>query len=194
MTCRPRRDVRHWRLKSVSGRESWTSSSTTPEPPGAPPLGGHPVEGWDKVMNTNVRGTFLLTQELLPLLTEGASPEDPSRVINIGSVDGLVSPVTESYGYSASKAAVHILTRHLARHLADRSINVNAIAPGLFESRMTAFMFNDPDVRATVMDRIPMRRAGTPDDVGGTAVWLASRAGSYLTGVVIPVSGGFATL
>lgn len=158
------------------------------------PLGDHPLEAWDKVMNTNARGTFLLTQELVPLLTERASPEDPSRVINIGSIDGLVSPEFESYGYSASKAAVHMLTRHLARYLADRNVTVNAIAPGLFESKMTAAVFRDPGVTAFVMDRIPMHRAGTPDDAGGTAVWLASRAGSYLTGAVIPVSGGLATL
>lgn len=158
------------------------------------PLGDHAVESWDKVMNTNARGAFLLTQELVPLLADRASPEDPSRVINIGSVDGLVSPEFESYSYSASKAAVHMLTRHLARHLVDRDITVNAIAPGLFESKMTAFMFRDPGVTTMVMDRIPMHRAGTPDDAGGTAVWLASRAGSYLTGAVIPVSGGLATL
>ncbi len=158
------------------------------------PLEEHPVAGWDKVMDTNVRGTFLLTRELLPLLAERAAPDDPARVINIGSVDGLVSPVMESYAYSASKAAVHMLTRHLARYLADRHITVNAIAPGLFPSKMTAFMTENPDVMAMVLDRIPLRRAGTPDDVGGTAVWLASHAGAYLTGAVIPVSGGLATL
>jgi len=158
------------------------------------PLGDHPVESWDKVMNTNARGAFLLTQELIPMLTEGASPQNPSRVINIGSVDGLMSPEFESYSYSASKAALHMLTRHLARYLADRNVTVNAIAPGLFESKMTAFMFHDPGVTSAVMDRIPMHRAGTPDDAGGTAVWLTSRAGSYLTGAVIPVSGGLATL
>jgi len=158
------------------------------------PLGHHPVEGWDKVMDTNVRGTFFLTQELLPLLTARASASDPSRIINIGSVDGLVSAETPSYGYSASKAAVHMLTRHLARHLADSDVTVNAIAPGLFPSKMTAFMFDDPDLTDALMDRIPLHRAGTPDDIGGTAVWLASRAGAYLTGAVVPVSGGLATL
>lgn len=158
------------------------------------PLEDHPVDGWNKVMDTNVRGTFLLTQQLLPMLSGSAKKEDPSRVINIGSVDGLVSPITESYGYSSSKAAVHMLTRHLARHLADRDITVNAIAPGLFESRMTAFMFDDPEMEAALVERIPLHRAGNPDDIGGTAVFLASRAGSYLTGTVIPVSGGLATL
>jgi NAD(P)-dependent dehydrogenase (short-subunit alcohol dehydrogenase family) len=157
------------------------------------PLGEHPVEGWDKVLDTNVRGVFLLTQHLLPMLEAAATAEDPSRIINIGSVDGLVSPLTESYGYSASKAAVHMLTRHLARHLVDRNITVNAIAPGLFESKMTAFWFDDPVVREQVLGMVPMRRPGHPDEIGGTAVWLASRAGTYVTGVVIPVGGGLAT-
>ena len=158
------------------------------------PLGNHPAAAWDKVMDTNVRGTFLLTQELLPLLSERATPDDPSRVINIGSVDGLISPPTNSYGYSSSKAAVHMLTRHLARHLADRNITVNAIAPGLFPSKMTAFALNDPKINAAMMERIPMGRAGAPDDIGGTAVWMASRSGSYLTGTVVPVSGGLSAL
>lgn len=158
------------------------------------PLEEHTVESWDKVMNTNARGAFLLTQALVPTLAEDASPEDPARIINVGSVDGLISPVFESYSYSASKAAVHMLTRHLARHLADSLITVNAIAPGLFESKMTAFVFGDSDTTTTMIEGIPMHRAGTPDDVGGTAVWLASRAGAYLTGAVIPVSGGLATL
>ena len=158
------------------------------------PLEEHTVESWDKVMNTNARGAFLLTQALVPTLAEDASPEDPARIINVGSVDGLISPVFESYSYSASKAAVHMLTRHLARHLADSLITVNAIAPGLFESKMTAFVFGDSDTTTTAIEGIPMHRAGTPDDVGGTAVWLASRAGAYLTGAVIPVSGGLATL
>lgn len=158
------------------------------------PLEEHAVESWDKVMNTNARGSFFLTQGLIPMLAEGASPEDPARIINVGSVDGLVSPQFESYSYSASKAAVHMLTRHLARYLADSNITVNAIAPGLFESKMTAFVFRDPNITTAVIDRIPLHRPGTPDDVGGTAVWLASRAGSYLTGAVVPVSGGLATL
>lgn len=157
-------------------------------------LEDHPVEAWDKVMDTNVRGTFLLTQQLLPLLRAAATPEDPARVINIGSVDGLLSPEFESYGYSSSKAAVHMLTRHLARHLATQSITVNAIAPGLFESKMTRFVFNNPELLEAFETRIPLGRPGEPDDIGGTAVWLSSKAGRYLTGAIVPVSGGIATL
>ncbi len=158
------------------------------------PLDNHPVEGWDKVMDTNVRGPFFLTQKLLPLLTAKATAEDPARVINIGSVDGITSPSWPSFAYSSSKAAIHMLTRHMARDLAPRHILVNAIAPGLFESKMTAFMFDDGPVESEVLRRMPLGRSGNPDEIGGSVVWLSSRAGAYLTGAVIPVSGGYAIL
>ncbi len=158
------------------------------------PLEEYPEEGFDKVMDTNVKGVFFTTAVLLPLLRAGSSPEDPSRVVNIGSVDGISVPVVESFAYSASKAAVHMLTRHLARRLVGENINVNAIAPGLFPSRMTAFMFESPELQQSIIQRIPMGRAGTQEDIAGTVIYLCSRAGAYLTGAVIPVSGGVATL
>ena len=157
------------------------------------PVESHPIEQLDRVLRVNVRAVFHLTQRLLPLLRAAASAEDPARVINIGSVDGLAIPLTENYGYSASKAAVHMLTRHLAHALVRDHVNVNAIAPGLFPSRMTRWFFDGPAIEGT-LETIPMRRAGTAEDVGGTAIYLASRAGAYLTGVVIPVSGGVATI
>src|SRR5581483_5662326 len=119
--------------------------------------------------------------------------EDPARVINIGSIDGLTIPMTQNYGYSASKAAVHMLTRHLAHALVADHVNVNAIAPGLFPSRMTRWAF-ETDLLREALEGIPMKRAGTAEDVGGTAIYLASRAGAYLTGVIVPVSGGLATI
>ena len=124
-------------------------------------------------------------------LRAAATPEDPARVINIGSVDGLLVPRMDTYSYSASKAAVHMLTRHLAAKLAP-DVTVNAIAPGPFESKMmaeTLRSFGDQIVSSN-----PLRRIGRPDDMAGTAIFLASRAGSYLTGVVIPVDGGISTL
>jgi NAD(P)-dependent dehydrogenase (short-subunit alcohol dehydrogenase family) len=151
-----------------------------------------PVSGWDKVMDTNVRSAFLLTQALLPQLRAAASETDPARVINIGSVDGLRVPAIESYSYSASKAAVHMLTRHLAKRLAPEHITVNAIAPGPFDSKMMAFLLDDPQGRAAVAAEVPLGRIGHPDDMAGAAIFLASRAGSYLTGAVVPVSGGVA--
>jgi NAD(P)-dependent dehydrogenase (short-subunit alcohol dehydrogenase family) len=158
------------------------------------PIDDFPEAGFDKVLNTNVKGVFFTTTLLLPLLRAAATANDPARVINIGSVDGLSVPAHESFPYSASKAAVHMLSRHLARRLVTENINVNAIAPGLFPSKMTAFMFESPDTERSVLESIPMRRAGTQEDIAGTVIYLASRAGAYVTGAVIPVSPGVATL
>jgi NAD(P)-dependent dehydrogenase (short-subunit alcohol dehydrogenase family) len=131
-----------------------------------------------------------LTVALLPALRGAADAADPARVINIGSIDGLRTPSLDNYSYSASKAAVHMLTRHLAKRLASEHITVNAIAPGPFESKMTAFMFDTPENRELVEQMVPLGRAGRPDDVAGLTVFLASRAGAYLTGAVIPLDGG----
>jgi len=151
----------------------------------------YPRSGFDKVLALNVTAVFELTRLSPPLLRAAASPEDPARVLNIGSVDGIRVPVLENYAYSASKAGVHMLTRHMAHHLAHDHININAIAPGPFPSKMTAFMFEAGE--EVVAQGVPMGRVGRPDDVAGTAIYLASRAGSYLTGAVIPVDGGVST-
>jgi len=155
------------------------------------PIEEYPASGFDKVLNLNVKAVFELTKRLLPLLRKAATPDDPARVVNIGSVDGIRVPVLQNYAYSASKAAVHMLTRHLAHHLVEEHISVNAIAPGPFPSKMTAFMFEAGE--DVVAQGVPMARVGRPDDVAGTAIYLCSRAGSYLTGAVIPVDGGVST-
>jgi NAD(P)-dependent dehydrogenase (short-subunit alcohol dehydrogenase family) len=155
------------------------------------PLADFPADAWDKVLDLNVKAPFFLTRALLPLLEAAATPDDPARVINIGSIDGIHVPMLETYAYSSSKAAIHQLTRHLARNLGRANITVNAIAPGPFESKMMAATlrdFGDEIARSS-----PLRRIGRPDDMAGTAIFLASRAGSYLTGAVIPVDGGIAT-
>jgi NAD(P)-dependent dehydrogenase (short-subunit alcohol dehydrogenase family) len=154
------------------------------------PLEEFPASGWDRVIHTNLEGIFHLTVALLPALRTSAGEEDPARVINLGSIDGLRVPVTENYSYSASKAGVHMLTRHLAKRLASEHITVNAIAPGPFESKMTAFMLDSTDAREMVERMVPLGRIGRPDDAAGLVLFLASRAGSYLTGVVIPLDGG----
>jgi NAD(P)-dependent dehydrogenase (short-subunit alcohol dehydrogenase family) len=154
------------------------------------PLEEFPPSGWDRAMHTNVEGIFHLTVALLPALRAAASAEDPARVINIGSVDGIRPPSMDNYSYSASKAAVHMLTRHLAKRLAPEQITVNAIAPGPFESKMMAFLLDDPERRAMVQATVPLGRIGRPDDAAGLTLFLASRAGSYLTGTVIPLDGG----
>jgi NAD(P)-dependent dehydrogenase (short-subunit alcohol dehydrogenase family) len=157
---------------------------------------GAPLEqfdetAWERALALNVKGVFHLTKFLLPLLTEAGTADDPARVINIGSIDGIRVPLMENYSYSASKAAVHMLTRHLAKRLAPE-ITVNAIAPGPFESKMMAATleaFGEQIAAGT-----PLKRIGRPDDMAGAAIYLASRAGAYLTGAVIPVDGGIASL
>jgi NAD(P)-dependent dehydrogenase (short-subunit alcohol dehydrogenase family) len=154
------------------------------------PLEEFPASGWDRVMHTNVEGVFHLTVALLPALRAAAAPNDPARVVNIGSIDGLRPPRMESYSYGASKAAVHMLTRHLAKRLAAEHITVNAIAPGPFESKMMAFALNDPETREAIENDVPLGRIGRADDVAGLTQFLISRAGAYMTGTVIPLDGG----
>jgi NAD(P)-dependent dehydrogenase (short-subunit alcohol dehydrogenase family) len=157
------------------------------------PLEEFPASGWDSVMRTNVEGVFHLTVGLLPALRAAASSEDPARVINIGSIDGIqLGPLREHYSYSASKAAVHMLTRHLAKRLAPEHITVNAIAPGPFPSKLTARVLDNPETREAIEKSVPLGRLGRPDDAAGVALFLASRAGSYLTGSVISLDGGLA--
>jgi NAD(P)-dependent dehydrogenase (short-subunit alcohol dehydrogenase family) len=151
----------------------------------------YPEGGWDKVMALNVKAPFMLTRALLPQLEYGASGDDPSRVINIGSIDGLVVPGSENFAYSASKAALHHLTRVLAKELAHRHILVNGIAPGPFESKMTRVMLEK--FEAEVLADSPLGRIGRPVDLAAAAVYLASAAGSYVTGSVLIVDGGIST-
>ena len=157
------------------------------------PLGEFPEAGIDKVLDINVKAPFLLTQALLPLLKARATAPDPSRVIMIGSIDGIRVPIGDNYSYSASKAAIHMLARHLAHHLVKEHITINSIAPGPFESKMMAYMLDDPARRSMVERSVPRGRIGSPEDIAGTVIFLASRAGAYLTGVVIPVDGGIST-
>jgi len=155
------------------------------------PLAEFPDDAWDKVLALNVKAVFHLTRALLPQLEAAASHEDPARVINVGSIDGIQVPGLETYSYSASKAAVHHLTRVLARKLAPSRITVNAIAPGPFESKMMAATLDQ--FRDAIVAGCPLGRIGTPEDMAGITIYLGSRAGAYLTGAVIPVDGGIST-
>ena len=155
------------------------------------PLEEYPDSGWDKVFDLNLKGVFHTTVKFLPMLRAAASETDPARVINVGSIDGIAVPILENYAYSACKAGLHHLTRVLARSLAPDRITVNAIAPGPFESKMmaeTLQRFGDQ-----IRSSNPLGRIGEPEDMAGIAIYLASRAGGYVTGAVIPVDGGMST-
>jgi len=152
------------------------------------PLESFPESGWDKIMAINLKSPFFLTQALLPLLEKAASHEDPSRIINIGSINGLHVGRLPTFSYGASKAGIHHLTRILAANLASKHINVNAIAPGPFESKMMAHTLKT--MGDQIIETVPRKRIGEPSDMAGAAIFLSSTASSYITGVVLPVDGG----
>jgi NAD(P)-dependent dehydrogenase (short-subunit alcohol dehydrogenase family) len=154
------------------------------------PLAEQDHASWERVLSVNVEGVFHTTKFLLPLLQAAGTVDAPARVINIGSVDGIQVPAFETYAYSASKAAVHQLTRHLAKHLAP-TITVNAIAPGPFQSRMMRATLEAAGDQMPKM--MPLKRIGRDEDMAGAAIFLASEASSFVTGAVIPVDGGIVT-
>ena len=155
-------------------------------------LSEYPESGWDKAFDLNVKAAFFLVQALLPLLEKAAAPRDPARIVNIGSIDAFHVPHHETYAYTASKAAVHQLSKHLAAQLASSSITVNVIAPGMFKSKMLTGTLEQKG-EATVLEPVPLKRFADPADMAGAAIYLASRAGSYVTGAVLAVDGGTAT-
>jgi NAD(P)-dependent dehydrogenase (short-subunit alcohol dehydrogenase family) len=156
------------------------------------PLETFPESAWDKVLDLNLKSPFFLARAVLPLLARDATQDDPARIINIGSIDGIHVPrLASTYSYSASKAAIHQMTRVLARELGPRFITVNAIAPGPFQSKMMAWTLEN--FGDAIAASSPLGRIGRDDDMAGVAVFLASRAGSYVTGVILPVDGGIAT-
>ena len=155
------------------------------------PYETYPESAFEKLFALNVSAAFFLTRDLTPLLQQTAVPADPARVINIGSMDGLHVPQlikTGTFAYSASKAAVHHLTRTLAVELGPKHITVNAIAPGFFESTMTAEVLKQHGDE--IVDACPLGRIGQPEEMAGIAIYLASRAGAYTNGAVIQVDGG----
>lgn len=154
------------------------------------PLGEFPHHAWDRIMSVNVAGLFHLTQSLLPILKASASAGEPARVVNVGSVMGEIPMGDGAYSYAASKAAVHQTTKILAKELAASNITVNALAPGPFVSNMTAFATADEKVRGKVGEGVPLGRVGEPEDIAGCLLFLCGRGGAYVTGAIIPVSGG----
>jgi len=158
------------------------------------PIDEYSEKGWDKVMDTNVKGVFFLTQKLLPLLRKSGTAEDPSRVINIGSIDGIKTGLFDAFSYGPSKAALHHLTRVLAASLVRENIIVNAIAPGPFPTWMLSTGVGgggDIDIDwSEVGNSNPRGRVGTPEDIAGLAIFLSSRAGAYTVGQTITCDGG----
>jgi 2-deoxy-D-gluconate 3-dehydrogenase len=146
-----------------------------------------PENGWDKVMNLNVKSLFFLTKALAKPLRAAASHEQPAKVINIASIDGIFVNPLETYSYQASKAAVIHLTRRMAAKLIHDNIVVTAIAPGAFQSDMNIAARDHADA---VGAAVPAKRIGTPEDMAGVAIYLASRAGDYVVGNTIAVDGG----
>jgi NAD(P)-dependent dehydrogenase (short-subunit alcohol dehydrogenase family) len=156
---------------------------------------GEPFErfswkGFDRVLSVNVTGLFLLTRDLMPMLFAAATPDRPSTVINLGSVMGHTSQAETAYSYSASKAAVHHLTRILASEFAEKQVTVNAIAPGPFPTNMTKFAMGDDVGEQRAAKAVPMHRVGRPDDMAGTILFLTGRAGAYTSGAILPLDGG----
>jgi NAD(P)-dependent dehydrogenase (short-subunit alcohol dehydrogenase family) len=152
------------------------------------PVDEYPESGWDKVLNLNLKSLFFLTQQMLPALRAAGSAEDPARVINIASINGLANPGMPTYAYSSSKAAVIHLTRHLASDLAGDHINVNGIAPGFFPSKMTAGLLDQFEQK--MLRRIPRGRLGEAEDIAGTAIYLSSRAAAWVVGQTLVLDGG----
>ena len=154
-------------------------------------LEDYPDEGFAKVMDINLNAVFSLSRDAVPLLSKAASAKDPARIINIGSMDGIHIPIVQrvpTFAYSASKAALHHLTKAMAVELAPKQITVNAVAPGFFESRMTDYIFEH--YLDDIEDDCPLHRIGQPQEIVGIVAYLASKAGSYTNGAVIPVDGG----
>lgn len=157
----------------------------------AGPIDGADASQWDREMGLNLRAPFFLAKALLPNLKAASQAGDPARIINIGSIGALWGRSSNgAYAYGASKAAVHQLTKMLASDLTASGINVNAIAPGFFPSDMTeGFFAAVPGLKEQMVAGIPAGRLGTAEDIGGAVLYLASRAGAYVSGTILPVEG-----
>tara|TARA_B110001454_G_scaffold60351_1_gene58977 strand:+ start:2304 stop:3089 length:786 start_codon:yes stop_codon:yes gene_type:complete len=154
------------------------------------PIDDFPEEGWDKVLNTNLKSVFFLTQALLPFLKIPATLEDPSRIINISSIAAVRTSGMHDYSYRVSKAGMNQLTRVLAKDLGEFHINTNAIAAGFFSTGLAIAAEPDPVKRKMFAQSNPIPREGNANDMAGISIYMASKAGAYMTGEVVTVDGG----
>ncbi|PCI85349.1 MAG: 3-oxoacyl-ACP reductase [Hyphomicrobiales bacterium] len=146
-----------------------------------------PEAGWDKVMDLNVKTPFFLTQKLFPMLKASGTPQSPAKVINIGSIDGMRISQWETYSYQASKAAILYLTKRMAARLVTDHINVTAIAPGAFPTKLNRVALDQAE---NVAKAIPSKRVGYDEDMAAAAIYLAARSGDYVVGHTLTVDGG----
>ncbi|WVW84476.1 hypothetical protein I302_106510 [Kwoniella bestiolae CBS 10118] len=150
-------------------------------------LSTYPDSAFSKLMTLNVQRVFTLTQKLVPLLSKAQEEGFVGRIINIGSINGVNPPGLETYAYSASKAALHQLSKHLSTRLGP-SITVNTLALGPFRSKMMKFTLDN--FERELAESLPMKRIGAPGDVAAACLWLSSKGGEWVTGTVIPIDGG----
>ncbi|MBB3018119.1 NAD(P)-dependent dehydrogenase (short-subunit alcohol dehydrogenase family) [Microvirga lupini] len=147
-------------------------------------------QAWDKVLSVNVMGVFELTRHLMPMLIASSIEGEPSRIVNVGSMVGTLPLADRAYSYATSKAAVHHLTRILANEFTPRGVNVNAIAPGPFTTKMTAYALGDAHGAGEAASTVPAGRLGRPDDMAAALLYLCGRGGSFVSGAILPVDGG----
>jgi NAD(P)-dependent dehydrogenase (short-subunit alcohol dehydrogenase family) len=156
------------------------------------PIDTYSMCDWDEVFAVNVRSPFELISRVLPKLDAAATKEDPARIINIGSISGtLVTNSNSAFPYGASKAAIHHLTRELAIELAPRNITVNAIAPGIFVTKMTDFTVGDRHLYDYAAEATPLGRVGSREDIGGLVTYLSGRMGAFVSGAILPLDGAW---
>lgn len=160
----------------------------------AQPLASYSEKGWDRVITVNLKSVFFFIQQFLPLLEASAKPDSPSSIINVGSIVGVSASGLPLYAYDVSKGAVHHLTRKLASELAAKNITINAIAPGFVPSKMTSRIDDSGVSKEEVRRSIPLCRWGSEQDMAGVCLWLSSKSGSWITGAIVPVDGGYLSI
>ena len=151
------------------------------------PITEQPLDEWEMIMNANVKGTYLFCKEVgKVMIAQGRG----GKVILLGSARGELGMANYS-GYSPSKGAVHLLTKSLGCEWGPHGINVNAIAPTVFRTALTQWMFDDQAFFKNFLKRIPIGRLGEPEDFIGTVIYLSSKASDFMTGAVLCVDGGY---